>query len=65
MALQADLTHKVQYTPNDESVAEVSPAGEIKPLRAGETAIMVRTLGKALAVRLAVVKDKPMANYPT
>jgi hypothetical protein len=60
-----DLTHKVQYTPNDESVAEVSPAGEIKPLRAGETAIMVRTLGKALAVRLAVVKDKPMANYPT
>jgi hypothetical protein len=62
---KADLTHKVQYTPNDESVAEVSPAGEIKPLRAGETAIMVRTLGKALAVRLAVVKDNPMANYPT
>src|SRR5436853_2110584 len=61
---KVDLTNKVQYTPNDESVAEVSPAGEIKPLRAGETAIMVRTLGKALAVRLAVVKDKPMANYP-
>jgi uncharacterized protein DUF1549/uncharacterized protein DUF1553 len=60
----ADLTLKVQYTPNDESVVEVSPAGEVKPLRAGETAIMVRTLGKALAVRLAVVKDKPMANYP-
>src|SRR5262245_22204493 len=49
---QGDLTRKVQYTPNDESVAEVSAAGEIKPLRAGETAIMVRTLGKALAVRL-------------
>ena len=61
---KVDLTHKVQYTPNDESVAEVSPTGEIKPMRAGETAIMVRTLGKALAVRLAVVKDKPMANYP-
>ena len=27
---------------------EVSPAGEITPLRAGETAIMVRTLGKAI-----------------
>jgi hypothetical protein len=26
---------------------------------------MVRTLGKAVAVRLEVVKDKPMANYPT
>jgi hypothetical protein len=59
-----DLSRKVQYTPNDESVAEVSPAGEIKPLRAGETAIMVRTLGKAVAVRLAVVKQPPMANYP-
>src|SRR5947207_2519645 len=37
-----DLTRKVQYTPNDESVVEVSPSGEIKTLRAGETAIMVR-----------------------
>jgi hypothetical protein len=60
----ADLTLKVQYAPNDASVVEVSPTGEVKPLRAGETAIMVRTLGKASAVRLAVVKDKPMANYP-
>src|SRR5215467_8605442 len=43
----AELTLKIQYTPNDASVVEVSPSGEIKPLRAGETAIMVRTLGKA------------------
>src|SRR2546423_5788342 len=28
-----DLTRKVQYTPNDESVVEVSPSGEIKTLR--------------------------------
>jgi uncharacterized protein DUF1549/uncharacterized protein DUF1553 len=59
-----DLTRKVQYTPNDESVVEVSPSGEIKTLRAGETAIMVRTLGKAVAARIAVVAEPPMANYP-
>ena len=39
-----DLTLKVQYTPNDASVVEVSPSGEVKPLRPGETAIMVRTV---------------------
>lgn len=60
----ADLSRKVQYTPNDESVVEVTPAGEIVPRRAGETAIMVRTLGKAVAVRLAVVTQAPVANYP-
>ncbi len=61
---KADLTRKVQYTPNDESVLEVSPDGVIRTLRAGETAIMVRTLGKAVAVRVAVVGDPPMAAYP-
>jgi len=60
----ADLSRKVQYTPNDESVLEVSPIGEIRPQRPGETAIMVRTLGRAIAVRVTVVKQAPMANYP-
>lgn len=59
-----DLTRKVQYTANDESVVEVSPAGEIKTLRAGETSIMVRTLGKAVAARIAVVAKQPLASYP-
>ncbi len=59
-----DLTRKVQYTANDESVVEVSPLGEIKTRRAGETAIMVRTLGKAIAARIAAVEKPPMANYP-
>ena len=54
----------MQYTANDESVVEVSPAGEIKTLRAGETSIMVRTLGKAVAARIAVVAQPPLANYP-
>ncbi|MBI3697347.1 MAG: DUF1553 domain-containing protein [Acidobacteria bacterium] len=59
-----DLTRKVQYTANDESVVEVSPNGEIRTRRAGETAIMVRTLGKAVAARIAVVENPPMKNYP-
>src|SRR5215472_14537689 len=59
-----NLTRKVQYTPNDESVVEVSPDGEITARRAGETAVMVRTLGKAVAARIAVVTDPPMKNYP-
>jgi hypothetical protein len=59
-----DLTRKVQYTANDESVLEVSPNGEIRPKRAGETAIMVRTLGKAVAARVAIVASEPIKNYP-
>src|SRR5437764_1017595 len=41
-----DLTLKVQYTANDESVVDVTPSGELRAKRAGETAIMVRTLGR-------------------
>ncbi|HVP48735.1 MAG TPA: DUF1549 and DUF1553 domain-containing protein [Bryobacteraceae bacterium] len=59
-----DLTRKVQYTANDESVVEISPNGELSARRAGETAIMVRTLGKAVAARIAVIETPPMKNYP-
>jgi hypothetical protein len=59
-----DLTRKVQYSPNDESVVDVSPSGEITARRAGETAIMVRTLGKAIAARIAVIENQPLKNYP-
>lgn len=59
-----DLTRKVQYSANDESVLDVSPNGEISAKRAGETAIMVRTLGKAVAARIAVIETPPMRDYP-
>ena len=59
-----DITGKVQYNANDESVVEVDRTGEIKSLRAGETAIMVRTLGKAVAARIEVVAEPPMQDYP-
>ncbi len=59
-----DLTRKVQYSANDESVLDVSPNGEISAKRAGETAIMVRTLGRAVAARIAVIETPPMKDYP-
>lgn len=59
-----DFTRKVQFTANDESVVEVSPTGEILARRAGETAIMVRSLGKAVAARIAVVEKPHVAQYP-
>ncbi len=31
---------------------------------AGETAIMARTLGRAAATPIIVVKDRPLKNYP-
>jgi hypothetical protein len=58
-----DVTRKVQYTPNDESVLEVSPAGEITTRKVGESAIMVRTLGKAVAARIAVVTAPAPAGF--
>jgi len=59
-----DLTRKVQYTANDESVLDVSPNGEIRGKRPGESAIMVRTLGKAVAARIAVIEQPTAADYP-
>jgi len=59
-----DLTRKVQYSPNDESVVAVSPGGEVTALRGGETAVMVRTLGKAVAARIEVIENPPLKDYP-
>ena len=61
---QQDVTHKVQYSANDESVVEVSRGGGILSRRGGETAIMVRTLGKAVAARVEVVAEPAMKDYP-
>lgn len=59
-----DVSRKVQYTPEDETIVEVGPAGELKAARAGETVVMVRTLGKAVAARIAVVASAPGRLYP-
>src|SRR5579864_8626100 len=59
-----DFTRKVQYTANDESVVEAGPNGEIRAKRPGETAVMIRTLGKAVAARIAVIGSPTAKDYP-
>ena len=49
-----DVTHLVQYTSNDPDTVQVSPDGKVKALQIGETAIMVRTLGQAVAAKIYV-----------
>jgi hypothetical protein len=60
-----DLTDKVQFTSNDDAVAEVSRSGLVKSVRPGETTIMVRTLGQAVAARVYVVTSVAGPDYPT
>jgi hypothetical protein len=52
----ADMTRKVRYSSNDDSVAAVDDNGLITAKRAGETAVMIRTLGRTAVVRIAVTE---------
>ena len=60
-----DMTDKVQFTSNDESVVEVSRGGLVKALAPGETTIMVRSLGQAVAARIFVVTSAAGVDYPS
>lgn len=59
-----DVSAKVQYTPADDTIIEVGPRGELKALRTGETTVMVRSLGKAVAARVFVISGPPGPGYP-
>ncbi|MCI0623730.1 MAG: DUF1553 domain-containing protein [Acidobacteria bacterium] len=61
---QVDLSQKVRYSANDESIATVDDAGEITAKRRGETSIMVRTLGQAAVAKIAVIERAPGPDYP-
>jgi hypothetical protein len=58
-----DVTHLVQYSSNDPDTVEVSRDGKVKALQVGETAIMVRTLGQAVAAKIYVPQPK-LAQAP-
>ena len=49
-----DVTHLVAYSSNGPDTVQVSPNGKIQALKAGETAVMVRTLGQAVAAKIYV-----------
>lgn len=59
-----DVTSMVQYSSNNPDVVQVSAAGKVKALQPGETAVMVRTLGKAVAARILVAASAPGKAYP-
>ncbi|MBM3724238.1 MAG: DUF1553 domain-containing protein [Acidobacteria bacterium] len=59
-----DLTPRVRFSSNVPAIAAVDASGEITAETPGETAIMVRTLGRAAAVPVLVVRDRPMTGYP-
>ena len=62
-----DVTHLVQYTSNNPDVVRADADGKIKAVEAGETAVMVRTLGQAVAARIYVPRPappKPFARAP-
>jgi hypothetical protein len=60
----ADVTRKVRYQSNDDSIATVSADGLVAAKRSGEAAILVRTLDQVAAARIGVVLSPMVRNYP-
>jgi hypothetical protein len=61
---KADVTRKVRYQSNDDSIATVSADGLVAAKRSGEAAILVRTLDQVTAARIGVVLSPVVRNYP-
>lgn len=59
-----DMTQLVQYTSNSPDTIQVDAKGMVKALQTGETAVMVRTMGQAVAVRLLVADGVTDKDYP-
>lgn len=59
-----DVTRLVQYSSNSPDTVQVDAKGMAKALQAGETAIMVRTMGKAVAARILVASGPTAPDYP-
>ncbi len=55
---ERDVTRQMKFQSNDESIAAVSSDGTVTAARAGETAIVVRAPGLAVAARFGVVLER-------
>jgi hypothetical protein len=69
---EEDITPLCDFRVNDDAVAEVTPLGQVKSVRPGDTALVVSYRGNVLAVRLLVptpsaagfkYPDVPEKNY--
>jgi hypothetical protein len=61
----ADVTRKVRYQSNDDSIATVSTDGLVAAKRSGEAAILVRSLDQVTAARIGVSLSPTVRNYPS
>jgi hypothetical protein len=60
-----NITPLCDYRTNDDSVVTVSPLGQVKAVRAGDTAIVVLYRGQVLPVRVMVpTESAPGFTYP-
>jgi hypothetical protein len=58
-----DVTRLVQYSANDPDTVQVDASGTVKALQSGETAVMVRTMGKAVAARILIAHGRTARDY--
>lgn len=59
-----DVTPLAQYTPNDPDTVRVNGRGEVEAIEMGETAVMVRTMGHAVAARILIAATETPLDYP-
>lgn len=58
-----DVTNLVQYSSNSPDTIQVDAKGSVKALQTGEGAVMVRTMGKAVAARVMVASGPTAKDY--
>lgn len=58
-----DITDQVLYVSNDPNVVEVNDTGLVRPVKTGETAILIRAAGHAASAGFGVIKE-PILDYP-
>ncbi len=58
-----DLSDQVMYVPTDPQVIEVSETGVVKPLKPGETSVLIRAAGFAVSTRVGIIQES-VADYP-
>lgn len=62
---EENITPLCDYRVNDDAIAEVSNLGEVRSLRAGDTALVVSYRGNVLPVRIMVPMENPAGfQYP-
>jgi hypothetical protein len=63
---EEDITPFCDFRTNDDAIADVSPLGQVKGRRSGDTAIVVSYRGQVLPVRVLVPRAaEASATYPT